>query len=627
VRDPRFAETNDRERRNIPTSEEVAEACASGRAIAEGPAEAALLGRAQDGLQGRRPAIWRAFHEEFVAAAREEAARRTAWTNALENAFEAARARLATDFSGKRDEREFEAASRDWHERTDPFAVWGKRDPHVSHHHDAIWSLGSMLLQIAPAQGLRAIDSLPYSSLMKELLYLFCQEDRALIESLIEAAPPVFDDQGQWRPERSVTALLVIELITKHAEALHGAVSRPIHLFLDEERRLAARQASDDLEKHELPSWMCHAFGLVLRRPDGVGIALGYLAQLSRERLLGRGQTPPEKDHWRAGDATLVALTAALARASVGVAQARDAWTAAEQRAHAAEEGPAKRTSVRPRSARGKNDAESEGARSLRTEGLPFLHGAAVLLGDAATASGRDLALFWSWLEELLVGRDPGLSLIHHGTSLSEVPQRLGFLLSRLPNPDALLRAAYGKLEPQRRRALFAHRYEELYHDLESVFLLRVGLNAAVNWFDWVKDGEQADAAREFFFWIHEAASRLWLTAVLDTGETKRQILVVCYAFMPFLFGERLGDALKRSIPAIANDPRVLTEACVNLRRNGIEAERLRGIIAEAGAELNGALRDVHQWSLLTGRVDAFPEHLRKLASELRVSLDAPESS
>lgn len=626
MRDPRFAEANDLEQHHLGTSEKIAEARARGRAIAEGPADAALLKEAQDGLEGHRAGVWHAFHDELVAAAREDAARRAAWTSTLAVAFEAARQHFSTDFASKRDEREVEAASRDWRERTDPFSVWGNRDPAVSHHYGALWSLGHTLLRIAPAEGLRAIDLLPYPGLMKEILYLFCKEDRTLIESLIEAAPLVFDDQGRWKPDRSVVALLVVELVTKHADALHGAVSRPVRAYGDEERRAAAQRASEDLEKGELPDWMRHTFDLLLRRPDGAPIALGYLAQLSRERILGRGQMHAAKDQWRAGDAALVALGAALGRGSLGVVQVRAAWTAAEERARATEEDAANRTSVRRHSAKRKNDAEGEGARSLRAEGLPFLHGAAVMLGDAATASSPDLTLFWSWLEDLLVGRDPGLSLIHHGTSLSELPQHFGFLLSRLPNPDALFRATYAKLEPQRRRALFGHKYDEIYHDLESVFLLRVGLNAAVNWFSRVKEGEKADAPRELFFWIEEAARRMWLTAVLDTGETKRQLVIACYAFMPFLFGERLDEALKRTIPCIANDARVLTEACASLRLNGVEAEQLCALAKDAGADLPAALRDLLQWWQLTGRAENFPEHVKKLATELRISFEALDS-
>jgi hypothetical protein len=215
--------------------------------------------------------------------------------------------------------------------------------------------------------------------------------------------------------------------------------------------------------------------------------------------------------------------------------------------------------------------------------------------------------------------------LINHGTSLTDVPQRFGFLLSRLAAPGALVRAAYAKLEPQRRRALFAHRYEELYPDLESVFLLRIGLSAAANWLDRAREGEQADAARSLFFWIYERARGLWLTGVLDTGDSKQQLVIACFAYMPFLFGDSLGEALEQAIPPLASDARMLADACANLRRNGIDAAKLRELVAAAGADLDAALRDAHQWSTLSKREEEFPEPLQKLAGELGIRADALE--
>jgi hypothetical protein len=455
---------------------------------------------------------------------------------------------------------------------------------------------------------------------MKEILLLFFREDRDSIEELIPAAPPGFDEHGRWIQGRSVAALLVTDLITQHARELQQALSYPVRDYgTDEDQKAEAKRALEDLEQRELPAWMRHAFGLLLQRPDGKHIALGYLAHLSRGTLAGRGQPLVDKDRWTADAAALDALAAAFKDASTGVAEVREAWRTAATLAHELEEADAKRIRVRPRSARKKtSEREGEGARTLYGDGLPFLYAAAALLGDAVAAE-REIATLWTWFEELLEGRDPGLSLVTHGASLTDVPQRIGFLLSRLPDPDVRLKSAYAKLEPMRRRALFAHRYEELYADLESVVLLRVGLNAAANWLDRVRVGEHAEAARALFFWIFARARRLWLTAVLDTGDTKRSLVSLCFAFMPHLFGDALGEALQRTIPPIANDPRVLTEACTNLRINRLDPERLSALIADAGADLRGALRDAHQWSELTGRKESFPEHLQNLAAELGI--------
>ena len=70
----------------------------------------------------------------------------------------------------------------------------------------------------------------------------------------------------------------------------------------------------------------------------------------------------------------------------------------------------------------------------------------------------------------------------------------------------------------------------------------------------------------------------------------------------------------------------MLTEACVILRLNSLEADEVRVLAAGAGADLPMALHDVYQWSELTGLAEDFPDHLRKLATELGLSLVAMEN-
>jgi len=611
------------EQHNRATPEQLEKARAEGRAIAEGPVDVALLQKAKESLDANRPGIWRAFNEELIVAVREVPERRAAWAGALEGAFASAREALSTKVLDKREARELEGVSQEWREKRDPFAVWSGRDPHISFWREGVWSLGPLLIQIQPKEGLRALDTLPYPGVMKEVLRRFCHEDRDLIEVLVLAAPVAFDEQRTWVPERSFAALLVTDLITKHAGELHDAVSYSVRASGPEAQKHAAQQELEDVEQRVLPSWMRRAFGLLLQRKDGLHIALGYLGHLSREKLLGRGLSHDGEEKWTAPAVALDALAATLKDAAVRVRQVREAWKAAEQIAIDTEEADSKRSRVRRRSDGKTSDREGEGARWLHGQGLPFLCGATALLGDEPTGEA-ELDAFWAWFEELLDGRDPGLRLVNHGNSHTTVPRHFGYYLSRLPDPEARFRATYDKIEPQRRRALFASRYDELDHDLESVILLRVGLNAAANWRDRVKQGEQADAARAFFFWIYDTARRLWLTAVLDTGDTKRQLVSTCFAYMPILFGEGLGEALKQVIPPIANDARLLAEACVSLRLNHIEVARLRALIAEAGADLPASLCALRRRSELNGREEDFPEHLRKLEADLAEMNGAP---
>lgn len=148
------------------------------------------------------------------------------------------------------------------------------------------------------------------------------------------------------------------------------------------------------------------------------------------------------------------------------------------------------------------------------------------------------------------MGRDPGLSLVRHGSSMIDVPQRFGFLLSRTPDPGALFRATYIKLEPQRRRASFAYQYEDFDRALESALLLRVGLYATANWRQR-EGGTGAEPARALFWWLYEVARRLWLTTADDFDSTTRgsfpSALLSCPFSSAIRSGRRFMAPLRRS--------------------------------------------------------------------------------
>jgi hypothetical protein len=623
VRDMRLVEARARYWHKPTTPEQIEEARALGRAVAKGPPEPALLEEAKSSLDRNRSTCSQVFYDEFISAVRELPERRAAWTRALSESFSVARETIMTDLFGKSDKPQLDGASRDWEQEKDPFSVWGRQAPYVSYRNGTIWYATQLLIRVHPGTGLRALDTLPYPELMDEVLHLYFGDDRDLIEELIKVAPPLFDEHGAWRPERSVAALLVTDLVTTHAKKLHETLASTVPSRGVENLSSAAEDALKHVDERELQPWMERAFGLLLERPDGLRIAVGYLGYLSQGQLLGGDRPQEGESQWTAQSAAITALVATLNRASVSVARVREAWLAAEQIAVEKSNADANRNRVRGRSSSNRSEHEGEGPRSLHAKGLPFLLSAAALLGDAPPCE-PELEVFWAWFEELLERRDPGLTLITYGNSLVKVPQRFGGLLSRLPFPDTRLRAAYEKLEPQRRRALFAYSYEGVHPDLESVVLLRIGLNTAASWLARVEKGTQADAARELFFWIYSAARRLWLTAVLDTGKTKQQLVTACFAFMPLLFGDTLGDALKKAIPAISSDARMLVEACANLQHNGVGAANLLAHITDTDADLIAALHDVHQWSELTGSKEDFPEHLQKLATELGIDFARP---
>jgi hypothetical protein len=201
--------------------------------------------------------------------------------------------------------------------------------------------------------------------------------------------------------------------------------------------------------------------------------------------------------------------------------------------------------------------------------------------------------------------------------------------VSQLPDPARLVHDTYRKLEPNRRRAAYAHRYvEDDDHHLDSVLVLRIALAVAVGWRAVLAQRELSiTPAVDLFYWAYEQARRLWLTAVLDVSDTTRHLVTTAFAFMPAIFGEELGPALKVAIPPIASDSRMLAEACASLRRNNVDHTTIRELVATAGADLPAALVDAHRWSTLTDLPNEFPEGLPELAKELGLVLERPTAA
>jgi hypothetical protein len=607
VRDPRFSEIRG-PRLDDPQIVELEQRLTlKGRLIAEGPVDAVALNAACDSL-GPSPIEWNAFHDSFVLAARGTTARQAAWAAAIRGLMVAA---------PKAPSEEAEGAARDWEEETEPFSVWTARPVHHAFPDGLVHWL-QLLMRVSPADGMKALDTLPYPALMSDVLALGICEDRELVEELIRCAPPAFDEHGSWSA-RSVAALLATALVEQHASRLHGSQERRVRMESRSELVAAHVAALKVVEDDELPTWLARAFGLVLERSDGRVILLGYLSHLGAIRMAGASPQPPRKHDWTAKAVSLVSVARAL-RGNISVREARDTWKRVEKRSaqkDAARRG--KRTVGRRGDAR-RSDRDGDGARSLHSYGLPFLYGMAVVLGEVGEAqkSDGDVVDLWAWADELFEGRDPGITLVLRGESITEVPQRLGHLLSLQPDPGELLRRTYTKLEPQRRRALFAHRYDELYPDLESVVVLRIGLSATVNWCDRLrKEGVADTVTRDLFFWLYEAARRLWLTAVLDTGDSKEHLVTSCFAYMPFLFRDDLAGAIAWAIPPVASNPRLLATACANLHSNGVDVAKLQEMIARVGFDLRGTLDDVREWSELTQRAEEYPDHLRRLSEAL----------
>jgi hypothetical protein len=439
-------------------------------------------------------------------------------------------------------------------------------------------------------------------ALAGEILTVFMRDDREAIEELVDAAPCVFDAAGDWLQSRSTAALLVVGLVIDHARDLSETVSRSA--------RSGDKNAVDilrELTTTELPSWMKRAFARVIARTDGIAIALGYLAHLAA-RTLGY-----DDSGWNPHVAAFAALADVLAERGVTVDDVRGFWMRREQAAHGE---PSTRSRVTGRTSTRRSIHMGEGARTIRVEGFPLFWGATNLFGE--NASVDVVSALWGWLRELLRGRDDGLWSLSYSDARHHVPHVIGQMLSRVPSSEVAVREAYADLEPQRRRALFGYLYEDAHSDVESVLLLRIGLNVAI-----VLGGrtDTRAVAHELFYWSYDAALRLWLTAVLDSSKAKRDLLLACFATMPHVFGSALKEPLQKTLPAVARDPLLLAAACNSLHCNGVDGAHLSALVAEAGADLPAALRDAHQWALLTGREVDFPEYLTNLANRLDIPL------
>ena len=373
--------------------------------------------------------------------------------------------------------------------------------------------------------------------------------------------------------------------------------------------------------------------GITLPHEYG-GAEMGYLAHLVGRAFGGRARIAGQANKaWPVFERTLDALCEVLVAAGVGTSEVRDAWQRAEEIAREKERRATASRMVGRVDESKRNKHEGEGARRLYGRGMPYLWGAALMLGDEP-ASEESVGQIWSWFEELLEGRDPGLSLVNRGDANVEASRRLGFLLSRVSRPADLFHRTYNALEPQRRRTQKSSRYGYDDHDLESTLLLRVGLHAVVNWHDRTKKTQSTEDPYVLFLQIYALARRLWLTSPSRYDETKKGLVPLCFAFMPALFGEQLGAALQRTIPPIANHARMLVDACWFLWKNGVEPTRLVSLIGEAGGDLEEALRDVKQWSELLTQKQAereFGAELQQLAEAIGLTFPeaepAPESA
>ena len=641
MKDPRFDDTSEWARQQEPTAEDREAAQALARTIAYDPPDYERLTLPLESSRHQSRSWWNLFMAYLVDAIREEPARQRDWGDVLVAAVDAWNQRFPAITRRPEDEQQLLAAKEAWQAERDPFSVWSDRLNHLTAYQEnwpsKVLSQLSLLLRVDRERGLRACEALPLPGITKSAFYwdYDVQQDRALIEELLLAAPLAFDADDAWTLDRHVAALLITDLVVSHAERLHAAVAGRIRNLklaesCDEATLIAAEHSLLALAATELPEWLRRAYGILLGRPDGKTTALGYLAHLVTRVYGERAHQPETSTKWSAFESALDALCEVLVAAGVAVSDVRGAWTRAEAVAKEKDRDTNARRMVGRVDATKRGRHEGEGARKLHGQGMSYLLGAAQMLGDDPTP--QDIGSIWSWLGQLLEQRDPGLELVNREGAVTSAAQRVGFLLARLPDPAPLFCTVYDRLEPQRRRAQHPSLYGYKDHDFESKFLVHIGLYAAERWSDQAKATDNSEAPRRLFYKIYANARRIWLTAATDFDNSKRDLVTLCFAFMPALFGADLGAALAKTIPPIANHPRMLADASCFLWRNGVEPARLALLVGDADGNLEEALHDLNQWADLVGgkrRAIEFPAHCEQLADALGMSFphdqQAPE--
>lgn len=561
---------------------------------------------------------WEAFYETFSAHAFENEEQRRAWVTALRGAIRPAVAEVsALTFKGEAVDSEINA----WQQARDPFAIWEFANSQVDYRTYPADEL-HLLRLLDPRAWLEELDALPVPSLMWHVVWLSpIVEDAELLEELLIRAPPLLDEHGAWT--RSVAAPILVRLIQTYGERIHRALSQEAFSSGQEGRvRTVAERALKAFEEDELPSSLRQFYQALLTRADGRDIAYRLLADLAPKGIVAE----PKGDlaRWSVDRAAFAALSAALATAGVSVGQLRSSWKKLDDERRSSENAATPEMQrLHGASRRGIDQRQGEGGRTLYAEGFPLLLGAAAILSQTPPPA-TEVERLWSWFEELLAGRDPGLRIATRESVLGEASKRLGAVLAMLSDPAAVWRPAYEKLEPQRRRGQFEFRYRgDGPFDQESLLLVYVGLYGCASGIDELGANESRHPRQDFFWSLYDSARRLWLTAATDNGEHKRNLVAACFAFLPELFGDALDVAVERALRAIGNDPWLVARACSYLRLNGVVPERLEQMVNQAGLDLEAALRDAHEWAAASGQKDEFPHDFQELASALAYDIES----
>lgn len=552
---------------------------------------------------------WRLFDGEVARVLAADPDRRRVWLSDLTRTFEARCAAIEEDF-GDQERKAARDIVRHWAIETDPFAIWrGNTHSSWDHLHLESWTTyrcAELLLRIDVATAAVVLEKAPHPGLVATVLAgeALRPEFESTLVDLIRHSLPVVDEGGAWS-ERRFVALLALHQLERHAFAKANDLAGKERLATTDLDRRAVREDHARWLAEALPRHVRSCCTALLRRQDGARLAIELGALLIRRRM-GPSFVDIEPDFQRGKDELPEVAEVILGELAVGVVEAGVNAVAVTTAAVTAADAAAARrradASTLIRSAKLPRKlvcTAGEGGRVLPGDGLPYLAFASSILPRGGPNEGD----VWRMFVERLAGGDPSVN--EQLRSAFPIDERFGAIMARMVDPAVVLRSAYLRLEPQRRRTSYGLRYEELGANEGSVLILRVGLRA-------VEEGLRgADPAARLswaavYMWIVQQALRLWLVRFIDVAHHAQQLLVSTLPIAPLVWADPtiLRVETASILRSIRSSPEVLLAAILQLHESGISNDLLREVLIEAGLD-EDALKLHAQQLLAAGFLEA----------------------
>ncbi len=608
MRDPRFGRAYGKFDEQLPAATLASVRARALLAAAAVPDKEMLLNEMS--WQGDlSPAESRAYKSTLIDTIKADPKKRQVWVASLSSIIQ-------SEIQSHRDDDGVRRVREDWLKRQNPFSAWERRFSSesglrmVGHLYIVGFAL-YLLFEIDHRAWVQFLDTFPAPNFAFASFHSWfvVSQDRELLEDLIRTAPPVLSPNGEWLEHRPIAGLLIVPQIIAHAERLIEAIRHTYYGTTSSNENAELESVTKD----ELPNWMRSAFRIVLDRADGHPLLVGYLAHLYGVPAMSHRRHEP----WDARDCARRILAEELASRKTTVQFVRTVWNRSSASA------PDSRTEASTTTSGRFSEHEGEGARGSSGHGGDYLY-AAAMIAEASSSLPAEITELWQFLEDRLLARDYIFRYFLDREYHYDATRLFARLFARLPVPGEALQRLYRQLEPQRRRAMYGWRYEGEYNvETSSQFTIQLGQFLCQQSNPWGTPAQHHD----LFWWLYDAARRLWLTSAWSLLDSDRYIVANFFSFLPAVFGENLQDALARALAPIRNDAWIVSMAGACLWRNGIEAQEVARLFQSVGVHLPTALRDAHQWASISenrqDRVDpatsAFPAVARDLAKALHI--------